>query len=159
MIYSTIALACRYAGLKSPDSDDVAQDILVWLLESGRLESKACAPWLIGVAMNFIRRHRRRVSRRAASERAARCGSEQLDPDPALDALVFLDELQSRSPQRDRRLLTLMRDGWTLTEAARLTGIPEGSRQFYLRRLQARASDLADAMRRFPSMRPRVQGG
>jgi DNA-directed RNA polymerase specialized sigma24 family protein len=136
--YSRILTSCVYAGLPPCEADDVAQDIWLWLLRQGSPSPIVSMPWLSAVSRNFILRYRRRSFRRKAREgrpldavpepRAA----ESL---PELEASELLDRVAAAVPEIERRLLALIRRGHSLAEAARLLGIPRGSRAYYHQKL------------------------
>ena len=137
-IYSRILRVCVKAGLGRAESEDVAQDIWTWLLRSGSPTLALTAPWLSAVAQNYVLRFRRRAGRLRAREGVA------IDaiPEPGcpgdarrLEAREVLDRMAAVLPRTERHLLALIRDGHTLADAARMLGIPRGSRAFYRARL------------------------
>ena len=137
-IYSRIFRVCLKAGLGRAESEDVAQDIWTWLLRSGSPTLALTAPWLSAVAQNYVLRFRRRAGWLRSREGVA------IDtiPEPGcagdarrLEAREVLDRLAAVLPRTERRLLALIRDGHTMANAARILGIPRGSRAFYRARL------------------------
>lgn len=66
--YALIRRTCASAGLSPTDADDVAQDVVLWLLRNRFVIEGLAAPWLIGVARNFILRFRRAWAVRKARE-------------------------------------------------------------------------------------------
>ena len=136
--YSRILKCCIYAGLPSSEAADIAQDIWLWLLRQGTPALIVSMPWLSAVARNFILRYRRRSFRQKARE------GRQLDaapeprtsePLPELEASELLDHVAAAVPEIERRLLALIRRGYSLAEASRFLGIPRGSRAYYHKRL------------------------
>ena len=155
-----ILRACVLLGVAGPDAEDVAQDVLKWLIESGNLAMAFLAPWLAAVVHNFVlrfgRRRRRERSVFGGPESAAsRCESHG----SVVEARVFLEQLVSLAPIGDRKLLALMSAGYRLSEAAHRSGIPHGSEQFHLRRIRTLARSLSAmdprAPRAGPSTSPR----
>jgi len=141
-IYAQILRVCLRAGIGRSESEDVAQDIWTWLLRSGSPPLALTAPWLSAVAQNYVLRFRRRTEWLRSREGVA------IDaiPEPScsgdarrLEAREVLDRMAAVLPRTERHLLALIRDGHTMANAARLLGIPRGSRAFYRGRL-ARAA-------------------
>jgi DNA-directed RNA polymerase specialized sigma24 family protein len=129
-----ITRACLHAGLRPPDAEDVAQDIWEWLLRTGNVALAREIPWLGAVAQNYIRRFWRRSFRQTVRERAALVGPVQQrtdEPAKGLEAKQVLDRVSAALPDRERKLLTLIRNGYSLAEAARALKIPRGSRSYY----------------------------
>jgi DNA-directed RNA polymerase specialized sigma24 family protein len=129
-----ITRACLHAGLRPPDAEDVAQDIWEWLLRTGNVALAREIPWLGAVAQNYIRRFWRRSFRQTVRERAALVGPVQQrtdEPAQGLEAKQVLDRVSAALPDRERKLLTLIRNGYSLAEAARALKIPRGSRSYY----------------------------
>ena len=136
--YSRILKCCLCAGLSSSEADDIAQDIWLWLLREGRLARDVSMPWLSAVARNFILRYRRRKYRQRAHEGRPLEGypepsTREVLPD--LEACELLDHVAVALSETERRMLALIRSGHSLAEAARLLGIPRGSRAYYQGRL------------------------
>lgn len=137
-ISGRITRACIHAGLAPADAEDVAQDIWEWLLRTGNVSLAQEIPWLGAVAQNYIRRFWRRSFRRSIRERAALVSAGQArfdEPAKGLESKEVLDRLSAALPDRERKLLTLIRSGYSLAEAARALKIPRGSRSYYGDRL------------------------
>jgi DNA-directed RNA polymerase specialized sigma24 family protein len=160
-IYSQIFRVCLKAGLGRAESEDIAQDIWTWLLRSGTPSLARTAPWLSAVAQNFVLRFRRRAGRLRAREGVA------IDaiPEPGcpgdarrLEAREVLDRMAVVLPRTDRHLLALIRDGHTLADAARILGIPRGSRAYHRARLARAAREEMTARIRgaLSALRPRT---
>lgn len=111
---------------------------------------ESALPWLLGVANNLLRNHRRSLGRyRAALDRLPGPGSQ---PDPADDVAGRLaDEQQMRRvlalveqlPRRDQEVLALC--AWsqlTYHEAATVLGVPVGTVRSRLARARARLVEL-----------------
>jgi len=136
--YSRILTSCIYAGLRQSEADDIAQDIWLWLLRQGTPVLVVSMPWLSGVARNFILRYRRRSFRQKTREgRPLDTAPEPQTAEtlPELEASELLDRVAAAVPEIEGRLLALIRRGHSLAEAARLLGIPRGSRAYYHQRL------------------------
>jgi len=130
--------SCIYAGLRQSEADDVAQDIWLWLLRQGTPVLVVSMPWLSAVARNFILRYRRRSFRQKTREgRPLDAAPEPQTAEalPEFEASELLDRVAAAVPEIERRLLALIRRGHSLAEAARLLGIPRGSRAYYHQRL------------------------
>jgi DNA-directed RNA polymerase specialized sigma24 family protein len=140
LAHARIFKACLKAGLTRSDSEDVAQDIWLWLLRVGRESEAFVTPWLGAVAQNFIRRYWRRRKRRSVRESQA--GIEPsafhpVDAAAALDSRLSLDRMEARLPVTEASLLRLVRSGLSFAQAVRQLGIPRGSRSFFRKRLIA----------------------
>jgi DNA-directed RNA polymerase specialized sigma24 family protein len=138
--YSCILKSCLCAGLAPSEAEDIAQDIWLWLLRENRLARHVSMPWLSAVVRNFILRYRRRKYRRSALEGCPLDGYPEAptrDVLPELEAGDLLDHVAALLPETERRMLALIRSGHSLAEAARLLGIPRGSRAYHQGRLVA----------------------
>ncbi len=144
-----IVRACVLLGLAGPDAEDVSQDVLQWLIESGNLAMAFLAPWLAAVVHNFVLRFGRRRRREKSLLGGDGFGDSRCESHGSLvEAKVFLEQLASLVPVCDRKLLELMGAGYRLSEAAHRTGIPHGSEQFHLRRIRTLAQGLSRRSRR-----------
>jgi RNA polymerase sigma-70 factor (ECF subfamily) len=115
-----------------------------------RPTSGSARPWLLGVANNLLRNHRRSLRRRQAA--LARLPSPGPQPDPADDVAERLaDEVQmsrvlalvDQLPRRDQEVLALC--AWselTYQEAATALDIPVGTVRSRLARARARLAEL-----------------
>jgi RNA polymerase sigma factor (sigma-70 family) len=111
---------------------------------------ESARPWLLGVANNLLRNHRRSLRRYRAA--LARLPSPVPQPDPADDVAGRLaDERQmsrvlalvERLPRRDQEVLALC--AWselTYHEAATVLDIPVGTVRSRLARARARLAEL-----------------
>ena len=143
-IYEQILRVCLKAGIGRAEAEDVAQDIWMWLLRSGSPALALTAPWLSAVAQNYVLRFRRRTEWLRNHEGI---GIDAI-PEPGcpgdarrLEAREVLDRMAAVLPRTERHLLALIRDGHTLAGAARMLGIPRGSRTFYRARLARAAQE------------------
>jgi RNA polymerase sigma-70 factor (ECF subfamily) len=111
---------------------------------------ESALPWLLGVANNLVRNHRRSLGRyRAAVVRLPPPGAQ---PDPADDVAGRLaDEAQMRRvlaqverlPPRDQEVLALCAwSGLTYQEAAEVLGIPVGTVRSRLARARGRLVEM-----------------
>jgi DNA-directed RNA polymerase specialized sigma24 family protein len=136
-IYDQVAQACSYAGLRSFDAEDLAQDIFLWLLRTDSADLAEETPWLSAVAQNFIKRYWRRSYHRRLQEVSLNLVPElrSRQPKPRDESNEILDRIAAVLPKRERDLLALIRSGRTLAEASRTLKIPIGSRRYYGGRL------------------------
>jgi DNA-directed RNA polymerase specialized sigma24 family protein len=137
-ISSQILRVCLKAGIGRAESEDIAQDIWTWLLRTGSPALALTPPWLCAVAQNHVLRFRRRAGWLRVREGVALdAAPEPHCPGDAwrLEAHEVLDRMAVVLPRTERSLLALIRDGHTLAKAARMLGIPRGSRAFYRARL------------------------
>lgn len=138
--FGRITKACLCAGLSLTDAEDLAQDIWMWILRTRAPISLVATPWLREVVHNYVRRFRQRshyhlVREGQPLEAAPEPRSWQ--PEARAEASELLDRVASLLPERERKLLVLIRRGYTLSEASRLLGIPPGSRDYRLGRVIA----------------------
>jgi DNA-directed RNA polymerase specialized sigma24 family protein len=140
--------------LSPADADDLAQDLWEWLIRTRVPTAVIASPWLKAAVHNYILRFKRRSYWRQAREGRAL----ETIPEPqssqsllALESSALLDRILVCLPERERSLLALIRQGHTIAEAARMLGIPKGSRAYY----QGRIVDSArrEAQRRAPTIR------
>ena len=133
-----------FSGLTLVDAEDMSQDIVTWLVSSGKLESALVAPWLAAVIQNFLLRYLRRRWRenRQNSIASTNQGLRVTGHFEPTEARLFLERLASRSPICERRLIALMAAGLRLSEAAKQVGIRHGSEQYHLGQIRARAKRL-----------------
>jgi len=143
--YASILRACSFAGLAGPEADDVAQDLFLWLVQSGLLAAAVSAPWVAGSTRNFIRRYwRARLVRNQRETRGAvelairRWGSEGVDD---IDARLSFDRMERELPLVEAKLLHLVRRGLAFQEAGAALGIPHGSHNFFRRRLMTHLAE------------------
>ena len=136
--YARIQHLCVAAGLSSFDADDVAQDVFLWLLRNGPLIALPAMPWLAAVVRNFIQRYRRERSCRRRVEGISLVDTVEPraeEPTAAIESKEILDRVAAALPGTERDLLTLIRSGYTLPQAARALKIPKGSRVYLKGRL------------------------
>jgi len=139
-----IVRACVLLGLAGPDAEDVSQDVLQWLVQSGNLAMAFLAPWLAAVVHNFVLRFGRRRGREKSLLGGPGFAESRCESHGSLvEAKVFIEQLASLAPLSDRKLLALMGAGYRLSEAAQRSGIPHGSEQFHLRRIRTLARSLS----------------
>lgn len=139
-IYARIVKACHLAGLNAFDAEDLAQDIWLWLLRSGREAEAEVTPWLGAVAQNFIRRYWRGRMRRSVREYQAVAETSALLPEDgteALDSRLSLDRMEARLPAVEAKLLHLVRRGSSFAQAVQELHIPRGSRSYFRKQLIA----------------------
>lgn len=151
-----IVRTCQYAGLSAADADDVAQDLCEWLIRTGVPVAAVTAAWLKGAVRNYVLRFRRRSSCRRAREGRPLDSTPEPESQPILPILEsneLLDQVAAVLPKTERRMLALIRQGYTIADAGRKLGIPAGSRDFYKGRLVAYARRELQRRRRIPVTR------
>src|SRR5262249_9175693 len=131
--YRLVAKACVHAGLAATDADDLAQDLWEWLLRKRVPLALVSTPWLKEAVQIYILRFRRRKRSHDIREGCPldAVAEPGLPSTPQHEANEFLSSLSRALPARERRLLALIREGYSLTEAARVLGIPKGSCDYY----------------------------
>jgi DNA-directed RNA polymerase specialized sigma24 family protein len=138
--YRQIIRTCFCAGLSPADAEDVAQDIWMWMIRVGVPLALIATPWLTAVVQNYILRYRRRNyshQRREGRRLETVPEPESSNREAQLETNELLDRVASALPTLERRLLALIRRGYSLPEASRQLGIPPGSRAYYQGRLVA----------------------
>jgi DNA-directed RNA polymerase specialized sigma24 family protein len=135
--YARILRVCSFARLPASDAEDIAQDIWVWLIESGRSPEAVSPHWLAGVTLNYVRRYWRAQSRRVARESRAGSGP---NPDLDIETRISFDEIERGLPGLESSLLRLLRGGATFAEASRRLRIPRGSSDYYRKLLYSHIS-------------------
>ena len=138
------------------DADDVVSETFVTAFRARARYDQAfqdARPWLLGIATNILRQHRRSEGRRMARLRAAARASEP-EPDPADSVAAAVD----RAAQIDRvaRALALLNErqqevlvlaagpGLTYEEIARALGIPVGTVRSRIARGRRQLRELLD---------------
>jgi DNA-directed RNA polymerase specialized sigma24 family protein len=147
--YAKILRVSIVAGLTPTDAQDIAQDIWLWLLQTGQLSEATSLPWVGAVAVNYIRRYwRARMRRDSREKEAAATMHRGRDFDSThFELLLSFDEIERALPDREGKLLNLVRLGATFAEAARALGIPRGSQDYYRKTLHAHLVDALGARR------------
>ena len=136
LIYGWIRGACASAGLSPSDGQDVAQDVWLWLLRANQVRLASEKQWLRAVTQHFIHRSYRKLSRLRLREGTALSDEFGIaDQIQRIEAGEVLDRLSRVLPEKERRVLTLIRKGYTIAEAARALKIPRGSRAYFGGRL------------------------
>jgi DNA-directed RNA polymerase specialized sigma24 family protein len=135
--YARIQCLCISAGLPSFDAEDVTQDVFMWLLRNGPLLALPAMPFLAAVVRNFIKRYQREkgCQRRVEGVPLEDTAEQPVERPDALESKEILDRLVTVLPETERRLLAMIRSGYTASQAARVLEIPRGSRAFHKERL------------------------
>jgi len=139
-------------GLDRPDADDAAQQ--VFMIATTKLDQIAEGnerTYLYGVALRVVANARRKRARRR--EEPADHAPELRDgrplPDQALEleqARALFDDIAHRLPDELRRVLVLVElEDLSLSSAAALEGIPQGTVASRLRRARALFQELLAA--------------
>ena len=126
------------------DAEDLAQEVLMWLIREDRLSEVLSKAWVAAVTRNFVQRYWRRKLACARHEEVHRrlSSRERLDSVTDLDMKVSIDELQRLLPMLEARLVGCMRAGATWAEAAQRLGIPLGTRDWLRKRLMRHAAAI-----------------
>ena len=154
--YGRITRACVCAGLNPMDADDVAQDIWMWMLRLGVPIAMVATSWLNAVVHNYVLRFRRKSYCRLVREgRPLEAAPEPRawQPEGRLESNELLDRVAALLPERERKLLGLIRRGYTLPEASQLLGIPPGSRDWHQGRVIACARRELERSKAIPIKR------
>src|SRR3954447_25781715 len=144
--------ACRRAGAQVAD-DVASQTFVVAFDKRRRFRDDFCdaRPWLLGIATNLLRRHRRSELARLRAQAAA-----PVERDPGMEEAVdrataaMLAPVAARAlaklPRRDREILALL--AWaelTYEQIGEALGIPVGTVRSRAHRARARVRELLDA--------------
>jgi RNA polymerase sigma factor (sigma-70 family) len=144
--------ACRRAGAQVAD-DVAAQTFVVAFDRRSRFRDGVCSarPWLVGIATNLLRRHRRTELSRLRAQAAA-----PIERSPGMDEAVdrataaTLAPVAARAlaklPRRDREILALL--AWaelTYVQIAEALGIPVGTVRSRAHRARVRVRELLEA--------------
>lgn len=147
----------RYIGRRAgPDlADDLASETFTTAFRvrsSYDLAHSDARPWLLGIATNLVRHHRRAEARRlGAYERLEVARAVGIEEDPVVaraDAAVArlrIARALARIPNADRDALLLL--AWadlTYPEIARALGIPIGTVRSRIHRARQRLRELLD---------------
>lgn len=150
--YPTVARYARHRGLAGPDADDLvaATYEVAWRRLDVVPVGDGAVPWLITVAHNHLRNHRRRVARdRQLVQRLPAPETVPAPSDPAAigwrDIRRALDALSND----DRELVLLVAwDGLSPGQAAGILGLTPAGGRTRLHRARARLADLLGIERR-----------
>jgi RNA polymerase sigma factor (sigma-70 family) len=145
--------ACRRAGAQV--ADDVASQTFVVAFDRRRtFRDGVCdaRPWLLGIATNLLRRHRRtelgrlRAHAAAPVDRARGMADDALDRASAAELAPVAAAALARLSRRDREILALL--AWadlTYEEIAQALDVPVGTVRSRAHRARARIRELLDA--------------
>lgn len=131
-------------------AEEIVQDTLVRAWRSADTYDAARGPvaaWLFGIARNLVVDHLRRRAVRPATTQLQRDVPEPaIDVDRMLETWQIADALAGLSQHHREAILLCHHRGHTVSEAAALLGVPEGtvkSRVFYaLRALRLRLEEV-----------------
>jgi len=137
------------------DADDLAQDLWEWLIRTGVPMAVIASPWLKGVIHNYILRFRRRSYWRHAHEGRPLEETPEPQSSQPLESEELLDRVAAALPKRERKLLALIRRGYSMVEAVKLLGIPPGSRAYHQSQLIAYARRAMKRRNVLPPSDPR----
>jgi len=145
--------ACRRAGPQVAD-DVSAQAFVVAFDRRRRFRDGVCdaRPWLLGIATNLLRGHRRteltrlRAQAAAPIERSSAVEGEALDRAAAAVLAPVAARALAKLPRRDREILALL--AWadlTYAEIAQALDVPVGTVRSRAHRARARIRELLEA--------------
>jgi RNA polymerase sigma factor (sigma-70 family) len=144
--------ACRRAGAQVAD-DVASQTFVVAFDKRRRFRDGVCdaRPWLLGIATNLLRRHRRSELARLRAQAAA-----PVERDPGIEGAIERADAAEFAPlaaealaamsRRDREILALL--AWadlTYEEIAEALNVPVGTVRSRAHRARARIRELLDA--------------
>jgi DNA-directed RNA polymerase specialized sigma24 family protein len=154
-VYEWARKALRLRGVAGPEAEDLAQDVVLWLLRNPEHAHVLSERWLSGVVRNFILRHRRSSARRKVCEGTwLRLTAEaRRTPAQCADLSIALDQLEPLLKHLERCLLSELRSGSTWVEAAAKVGVPPGSRDWLRKRMSSHVREA------FTSKRPAERRG
>lgn len=159
LTYPILARYGRHRGVSGDDLQDLLADTyeVAWRRFEDLPSGDEAVPWLIAVARNHLRNHRRRLQRDRGL--LARLGPPQTStgpgtPDGAADWQAVRRAL-SRLPSSDRELVLLVAwDELTPAQAAAVLGITPGAARTRLHRARSRLNAELQAHRPPDSNRP-----
>src|SRR5580704_648771 len=149
----------RYVAYRAraSDVDDVVAETFVTAFRTRTRYDQAfqnARPWLLGIATNVLRQHRRSEGRRLSRLRAAARASEP-DPDPAETVAAAVDQAAqndrvaralARLDERQQEVLVLAAGpGLTYEEIARALGVPVGTVRSRIARGRRQLRELLEA--------------
>jgi RNA polymerase sigma factor (sigma-70 family) len=144
--YPTVARYARHRGLAGPDAEDLiaATYEVAWRRLGAVPAGEAALPWLLTVALNHLRNHRRRALReRALLERLP---PPEHVPPPGEPHAVGWREIRhalDALTDEDRELVLLVAwDGLTPAQAAGVLGLTPAAARTRLHRARGRLADL-----------------
>ena len=139
-VYEWARKAFSLQGVAGPEAQDLAQDIVLWLLQNPERARALSERWLFGVARNFILRDRRASARRKACEglwlQTFTAGAAYPRAQ-CVELFIAFDQLEPLLEGLERSLLSELRGGSTWAEAAAKLGVPPGSRDWLRKRISA----------------------
>jgi RNA polymerase sigma-70 factor (ECF subfamily) len=124
----------RFVARATCDAEDVDDLVhstfLAAAASAGRYDGRAsCRPWLVGIAVQLLRRRRRSFGRLLAllsSVRGARSAAN--DPRPSLEARADIERALRRLSEAKRITVLLAEvEGLACAEIATMTGVPIGT--------------------------------
>jgi RNA polymerase sigma-70 factor (ECF subfamily) len=144
--------ACRRAGAQVAD-DVASQTFVVAFDKRGRFREGVCdaRPWLLGIATNLLRRHRRselaRLRAYAAAPVERPAGIEDaVERASAAELGRVAAQALARLSRRDREILALLAFAdLTYEEIAEALSVPVGTVRSRAHRARARIRELLDA--------------
>ncbi len=148
-----VSVVYRYVAVRvgASDAEEITNDVFLVVFRQARRftgDSESARPWLLGIATNLLRNHRRREARRL--RRLAIVGLDEVDvaaPQRDLDGVdPRLVAALARMRPRHREVLFLSAvAGLRVPEIAEALNVPEGTVKTWLHRARTRAArELTD---------------
>lgn len=139
--YPIVVRYARHRGLSGADLEDCVSATfeVAWRRLDAVPEGESQLPWLLGVAQNHVRSHRRRLAR--DRDLLLRLSEPEPVPGPALSSLSWSEirEALGQLSAADRELLVLVAwDGLSPAQAAQVLGISTGAGRTRLHRARNR---------------------
>ncbi len=145
--YPAVVRYARHRGLSGHDLEDLVSSTfeVAWRRFDRVPLGDEALPWLLAVALNQVRNHRRRLARdRGLLERLP---APDLTPGPSMPDVSWGDirRAMQRLSRDERELVLLVAwDGLTPIQAASVLGVSPGAARTRLHRARAKLSELLD---------------
>lgn len=144
--YPVVARYARHRGFAGQDLDDLvaATYEVAWRRFDHVPDGQAAVPWLLTVALNHARNHRRKLKRdRRLLEQLAAPEHATLGPQDGAYDWREIRRVLDRLPTADRELILLVAwDDLSPADAAAVMGLTPGAARTRLHRARTRLSDL-----------------
>jgi len=153
--YPAVARFVRHRGLVGHDGEDLiaATYEVAWRRLDVVPPGDAAVPWLLTVALNQLRNHRRRQARdRALVERLPAPGESAPPPEPSMPGWRDIRRALDALAESDRELVLLVAwDGLSPAQAASVLGLTPTAARTRLHRARIRLADLLGIQRGGPN--------
>jgi RNA polymerase sigma-70 factor (ECF subfamily) len=156
--YPTVARYARHRGLVGQDAEDLvaATYEVAWRRLDAVPAGDAALPWLLAVALNHLRNHRRKLVReRALVERLPPPDEVAPPNEPAVIGWREIRRALDALADSDRELVLLVAwDGLSPAQAASVLGLTSTAARTRLHRARARLAGLLGVERSSPAKPP-----